>query len=80
MADDIEYRLQTLRSKQQDAQRRHAQAEAKLDQVRSQKTSLLNGLKEQGFPDAKAAQKRVKELSAETEEILVRIESQVSEL
>jgi hypothetical protein len=80
MADDIETRLQTLRSKQQDAQRRHAQAEAKLDNVRAQKTSLLNGLKEQGFSDTTAAQKRVKELSTETEAILSQIEEQVSSL
>lgn len=80
MADDIENRLQTLRSKQQDAQRRYAQAEAKLDAVRAQKTALLKGLKEQGFPDAKAAQKRVTELSAETDSILAQIEEQVSGL
>jgi chromosome segregation ATPase len=80
MADDVESRLQALRTKQQDAQRRHAQAEAKLDTARSQKQALLDGLKKQGFPDVKAARARVQELSAETETILAQIEEQVAGL
>lgn len=80
MTDDAESRLQGLRTKQQDAQRRHAQAEAKLDSARSQKAALIDGLKNQGYPDVKAARKRVEELSAETETILAKIEEQVSGL
>lgn len=80
MADDIEGRLQALRSKQQEAQRRYAQAEAKLDAVRSQKQALLTGLKEQGFETVEDARVRVKELSAETEQILAQIETKVNGL
>lgn len=74
---DVESRLQSLRSKQQDARRRYAQAEAKLDTVRSQKTALLKGLKDQGFASVDAARERVRELSTETEDILAQIEEKV---
>lgn len=77
---DVENRLQNLRAKQQDAQRRYAQAEAKLDSVQAQKRDLLKGLKEQGYEDVAAAKVRVSELSAETEEILSQIEEKVSGL
>jgi chromosome segregation ATPase len=80
MAEDVEARLQNLRTKQQDAQRRHAQAEAKLDSVRAQKTALLEGLAEQGYPDVDAARARVQELTAETAEILSQIEEKVAGL
>ena len=41
MSDDIEHRLSLIRTRQQEAQRRHATAEAKLDQVRARKEELL---------------------------------------
>ena len=78
--DDVELRLQNLRTKQQDAQRRFAQAEAKLDQVRSQKATLLTSLKEQGYADVAAARDRVQALSAETQAILAQIEEKVAGL
>lgn len=77
---DVEVRLQQLRSKQQDAQRRYAQAEAKLDAVRSQKETLLAGLKENGWESVEAARERVQALSAETQAILEKIEQQVVSL
>lgn len=83
MADDaidVEARLSALRTKQHDAQRRHAQAEAKLDAVRAQKTALLEGLREQGYDDVDAARVRVQELTAETEAILAQIEEKVAGL
>lgn len=78
--NDVETRLQNLKMKQQDAQRRYAQAEAKLDQVRSQKAALLTSLKDQGFPDVAAARTRVQELSSQTDAILAEIEEKVSGL
>lgn len=80
MADNIEERLQALRTQQGEAQRRHAQAEAKLDTVRSRKDSLLAGLQEQGFDTPEQARKHVEELNAEVEGILNSIEDKVKGL
>lgn len=77
MTDNIETRLQSLRTQQQEASRRYAQAEAKLDTVQSKRESLMSGLKEQGFDSPEAARKHVEELSSEVEEILVQIEEKV---
>lgn len=77
MAENIENRLQSLRTQQQESARRHAQAEAKLDTVLARKTQLLEGLHQQGFKDPEAAREEVIALSAEVEEILDQIEARV---
>lgn len=80
VAEEIEDRLAALRARQQEAQRRRATADARLDQVQARKAELLAGLKEQGFDSPEEARAHVQELSKETEKILASIEEKVGSL
>lgn len=80
MSEDIENRLQNLRARQQEAQRRHATAEAKLDQVRSQRQQLLDALKSHGFDTPEEARAAITSMKQKTEKILAEIEKQVADL
>lgn len=80
MSENIEQRLQSLRSRQQEAVRQKAQAEAKLDSVRARKDQILQQLSDEGFPDPEVARVEVQSLSDEVEEILTDIESKVQGL
>ncbi len=77
---DIEERLQSLRSRQQEAVRRKAQAEAKLDSVRARKEQILGQLSEEGFQSPEAAREEVQNLSDQVEEVLREIEEKVQGL
>lgn len=80
MAEDIEQRLSSIRARQQEAQRRHATAEAKLDQVRARREEVMQSLSAQGFSTPEEARARVESLKSETEEILADIEGKVGSL
>ena len=74
---DLEERLQLVRSRQQEATRRRAQAEAKLDTVRAQREDVLARLKAMNYDTVEAAQQRAVALKAETESVLADIEAKV---
>lgn len=77
---EIEDQLSSLRTRQQEAARRYAQAEAKLDQVKARQAQIIDSLKSQGFESAVAAQAEVARLESEVQEVLAEIESKVSGL
>lgn len=77
---DIETRLQSLKDRQQEAARRYAQAEARLDTVRARRDELMDALKEHGFDTPSQAREKVNELSGEVEQILEKISEEVSGL
>lgn len=78
--DTIENRLQSVKARQNEAQRRQATVEAKLEQVDTQRKQLLAALKEQGFETPDEARQHVEELKQKTEAILTQIEEKVSGL
>ena len=77
---DVEDRLKSIRDRQAEAQRRHATAEAKLDQVRSERERLLSGLKEQGYDGPEEARTAIASMQRDVETILAEIEEKVSGL
>lgn len=80
MSETIEGRLLSLKSKRQDASRRRATAEAKLDEVASRKAQVLQKLKEQGFDNPEDASKEVQALTEQVDSILDEISEKVSGL
>ncbi len=73
----VEERLTGIRTQQQEAGRRRATAEAKLDEVRARRENLMAALKEHGCADVGSAQQRLAELSEESEKALALIEEKV---
>lgn len=78
--ESIEVRLQNLRTQQQEATRRVAQAEAKLDTVHARKREIEEALAEAGYETPQDARARVEELAGEVESVLEDIEQKVSTL
>lgn len=77
---DVEDRLKSIRDRQAEAQRRHATAEAKLDQVRSERERILAGLKDQGFDTPEDARTAIASMQRDVESILAEIEEKVAGL
>ncbi len=77
---DLESRLQQVRARQQEAFRKRAAAEAKLDAVRSQKQDSLDRLSDMGFSSPQAAKERAQELKTQSESVLAGIEEKVRPL
>lgn len=75
--EDIETRLQSLRTRQQEAARRYAQAEAKIDTVKARRAEILASLKEHGFDSPEEARAEVENLSSQVEATLEKIEEKV---
>jgi hypothetical protein len=80
MSDDVEARLQQVRTKQQDAHRKRAMAEARLDAATARRDDALKQLKDLGFSTVAQARERAVALEEETEQILAAIEAKVRDL
>lgn len=72
--------MSLLRSQQQEAGRRRAQAEAKLDEIASRRKRLIEALGEHGCENEEQAHKRLKELGEQSEKALAEIEEKVKGL
>jgi len=80
MSENIETRLQTLKTRRHEASRRRATAEAKLDEVAARKAAVHASLKEQGFDTPDEAAAEVQRLTTEVDEILDEIAQKVEGL
>lgn len=80
MSENIETRLQSLRTRREEANRRRSVAEAKLDEVAARKTQIEQALSDQGFDTPEAARDEVQRISTEVDTILDEIAEKVSGL
>lgn len=80
MSNNIETRLQSIRTSQQEAGKRYSQAEARLDGVAAKKQQITAQLADMGFSTPEEASAEVSRLNSEVDQILQDIEQKVSGL
>lgn len=71
---DFESRLSALRSQQREAERAHATAQARLEQIEASVAAETKALKALGFDSVEEAERFVAETDSEISEALARIE------